>query len=99
LASAALRLDRFVFSYIEFYNYTGIQELIAAFGLRHQSVESTVQSFAVGHLRRRRIQGRPDTDRKVGSYGYKLFPDGFFYTQLGLVHLPLLTQTRPWATA
>jgi len=34
---------------------------------------------------------------KVGSYGYKRFPDGYFYTQLGLVRLQLLP--RPWATA
>ena len=36
---------------------------------------------------------------KVGSHGYKRFPDGYFYTQLGLVRLRLLTQTRPWANA
>src|SRR6185312_7808222 len=28
---------------------------------------------------------------KVGSHGYKRFPDGYFYTQLGLVRLRLLT--------
>jgi hypothetical protein len=36
---------------------------------------------------------------KVGSHGYKRFPDRYFYTQLGLVRLRLLTQTRPWANA
>ena len=36
---------------------------------------------------------------KVGSHGYKRFPDGYFYTQLGLVRLRPLTKTRPWATA
>jgi RNA-directed DNA polymerase len=36
---------------------------------------------------------------KVGSHGYQRFPDGYFYTRLGLVRLGPLTQTRPWATA
>jgi RNA-directed DNA polymerase len=47
----------------------------------------------------RRLRRRLCDKHKVGSYGYKRFPDGYFYTQLGLVHLRLLTQTRPWATA
>lgn len=36
---------------------------------------------------------------KVRNSGYGRFPDGYFYSQLGLVRLRLLTQTRPWATA
>jgi RNA-directed DNA polymerase len=36
---------------------------------------------------------------KVGSHGYTRFPDGYFYTRLGLVRLAPLTKTRPWANA
>jgi RNA-directed DNA polymerase len=36
---------------------------------------------------------------KVGSHGYTRFPDGYFYTRLGLVQLAPLTKTRPWANA
>ena len=36
---------------------------------------------------------------KVRNSGYGRFPDRYFYTQLGLTRLRLLTRTRPWATA
>jgi len=36
---------------------------------------------------------------KVKSHGFARFPDGYFYTRLGLVRLALLTKTLPWANA
>lgn len=36
---------------------------------------------------------------KVRNSGYGRFPDGYFYTRLGLTRLRPLTRTRPWATA
>jgi RNA-directed DNA polymerase len=36
---------------------------------------------------------------KMQSRGHTRFPDELFHSRLGLVRLPLLTKTRPWATA
>jgi len=54
---------------------------------------------AIDRYTLRRLRRWLCNKHKVGSHGYTRFPDGYFYTQLGLVRLGPLTHTRPWANA